>query len=636
MPWDEGLNDEQRLAASHIGSHACLLAGPGTGKTRCLTHRILYLVNVQNISPTSIIALTFTRAAAAELRTRVQSELDENVDLPHISTLHSFALRTLLSQFSGSNLPQPIRIADDFEERYIIQEELKSILDIREIGEVQELLHKLSSNWEQLTADESDWETRFPNPRFLGAWQEHREVYGYILRSELVYQLKHALDEENVQLPNQISHILVDEYQDLNACDLATISNITSSNVELYAAGDDDQSIYGFRYANPEGIRQFSQHYQPSTPLNLSICMRCDRNILDFATYIASTDPRRPDRNLVCRHDAEDGEVNILRFRNQSVEADAIAELCNWLINDKNISPNEILILLRSDRNSKFSKPIRTALEQLDIKVLTVANPLAVLDTIEGRHFFCILKLVDYERDNLAWRTLLEIRSNNIGQSTINAIYDLARTQGKTFYEVLSDIYNDPSLIPHRVSILRNEIENIRSIISNISEDDSSDLTSLIESISNEQIEDENIRSEILNLFLRVLEQGAYENLNQLLRAINVSLNNNEQDKDNDSINIMTMHQAKGLDADAVFIVAAEDEYIPGRASGERIEDERRLLYVSLTRARHFLYITHCQRRTGEQRHSGSTSGNQRRTLSRFLSGGTITSQSGSEYIDSL
>ena len=636
MPWNDDLNEKQIVASSYLGRHACLLAGPGTGKTLCLTRRIIYLIEEENVPPSSILALTFTRAAASELRRRVQSELDAESELPHISTLHSFALRTILRQFSGSRLPTPVRIADDFEERYIIQEELKKILDIDKIKDVRELLNQLSADWERLTADELEWEQRFPNPAFLGAWREHREIYGYILRSELVYQLKHSIDEEEIQIADRISYLLVDEYQDLNACDLAVVKRITYSEVELYSAGDDDQSIYGFRYANPDGIRRFSHEYDDSESLQLNECMRCDRQILDLGLYVARQDPRRMEKDLNCCRAAGNGEVHILRFSDQSREAGGVARICEWLIEEQDIEPHEILILLRSDRHQQFSTPIRTVLSGKDIPVTTVANPLAPLDEIEGRHFLCLLRLLTNNRDHLAWRTLLEIRKNQIGEVALSGLYEMARTSGQSFYDVISHVSENPSLVQQGGINIKNEYEDIQSIINNVSENDLSDLSSFIERLASEQIDSENLRSDVIRIFSRILEGGDFEELEQLLRAINVSLDDNEQERERDSVNIMTMHQAKGLSADAVFIVAAENEYIPGRAIGDQVGDERRLLYVSLTRARHFLYVTHCQRRTGRQSHSGSTSGRTRRNLTQFLSGGPVRSSSGISYLSGL
>jgi len=636
MSWNRDLTEEQINAVSHTGMHACLLAGPGTGKTLCLTRRIIYLITELNIPPSNIVALTFTRAAAAELRSRIRFELHEDLELPHVLTLHSFALTKILRDFTGASLPRPIRIADDYEERHIIVEELKQILQLGNISEIQDLLHQLSADWEKLTADETDWEQRFPNPTFLGAWREHRAIFGYILRSELVYQLKNAIIEGEIDVNEGIDHLLIDEYQDLNACELEVIRRLTTSQVELYVAGDDDQSIYGFRYANPEGIRQFEDDFEPSNCLKLQECKRCDQRILDIAQFVASQDPRRVDKVLRPSDTANPGEVNILRFLNQTEEARGVAEICKWLIEVKHFEPQEILILLRSDRHHQFSEPLRQTLSEMNIPVATVANPLASLDKEDGRQLLCLLRLIDNVNDNLAWRTLLKIRNNRIGDVTLSRLYEIARSNGQTFYETLTNVANDPSLIANGGNNIKSEFENINSLIQENSEEDWPDIISFINNMIQIYIEDPERRSEIQSLFDRVFRQGTVENLNQLLRALNTSIDNNEQEMESDSVNIMTMHQAKGLSSDVVFVVAAEDEYIPGRAVGTQIEDERRLLYVTLTRARNYLYITHCQDRLGVQTHTGSTSGRSQRSLTQFLSGGPVQSQNGFDYIRNL
>src|SRR5690242_3528422 len=136
MAWDNNLTEEQKSAASHFGKHARLLAGPGTGKTRSLTRRVMYLVEEKNVAPNSILALTFTRAATAELKGRLKVEFGQGGELPRVSTLHSFALKTILENPARVRLPSPIRIVDDFEERWIIQEELKAVLGLQKVSEV--------------------------------------------------------------------------------------------------------------------------------------------------------------------------------------------------------------------------------------------------------------------------------------------------------------------------------------------------------------------------------------------------------------------------------------------------------------------------------------------------------------------
>jgi len=581
------------------------------------------------------MVLTFTRAATAELRLRIAQELGADAKRAIISTLHSYALRVILQAGAGRRLPVPIRIADDFEERYIIEEDLKAILSLPRVTDARRLLHQLSADWERLTADQIGY--RFPDPNFYGAWQEHREVFGYTLRAELVYQLKHALEERAVQIPRPPRHILVDEYQDLNPCDLAVIRKLTELGAELYVAGDDDQSIYGFRYADPEGIRRFDRDYAPAVSLALETCQRCGSRILDLARYVADQDTRRVPKTITPAAGASPGEVRILNFRNQDEEAEALASICEWLVATEGVRADQILILLRSDRYGAFSNPIRSALEQRGLAVATVADPLKPVNYGEGREFLSILRLAVNPNDHLAWRTLLQLRRNRIGDAALNELYGMARSRGNRFAEAVTAAPGDATLRPrfcqplaHEVQCIRQKIDEARTTIG------ARDLTDAIDELAVEHIGDAAVRQGVTDLFRRVIEAVSPQDIEELLRALNVSLGDEEQERQSGTVNIMTMHQAKGLTAEAVLIVAAEEEYIPGRAQGQAIDDERRLLYVSLTRARHYLYITHCSQRTGRQSHTGTTPGAPRRTLTRFLSGGPVASEDGSAFVARL
>lgn len=287
MAWDDDLDQEQKQAASHVGCHACLVAGPGTGKTLVITRRIVYLVDEKGVDPDSIVALTFTRAAAAELRRRVAEELGEERS-PRIWTLHSFALRQLLRNSElAPDILKPIRIADDWEERHIILEDLANTLGI-DVRQARQKLWSLSAAWESLRADAEGWPEPSPDPKFIGAWEEHRLVYGYALRAELVYRLKLAVEQyEGFDLEGASGHVLVDEYQDLNRCDLAVVRALVDRGAELFAAGDDDQSIYGFRRAYPQGIREFLQDYPGGVLLKLRVTKRCDPQILKLGQFVA-------------------------------------------------------------------------------------------------------------------------------------------------------------------------------------------------------------------------------------------------------------------------------------------------------------------------------------------------------------
>jgi DNA helicase-2/ATP-dependent DNA helicase PcrA len=331
------------------------------------------------------------------------------------------------------------------------------------------------------------------------------------------------------------------------------------------------------------------------------------------------------------------GEVHILRFQDQGYEAGEIARICKWLTTRKKVKPDAVLILLRSDRNKVLSKPLRAALLSEGIPVGVISNPLEALETNEGRNFISILRLLLNPQDHLAWRSLLEVRSNRLGGTTTSAIYELARTNNWNYARTLSEIRRDPTRIPRMGAALAKECEEIENSLNRLEKPPRAGIITWVETVAKTLISDDEGRELVLEVFRNTAKASVADNLDSLLKAINVSLGNFEQERPERVVPIMTMHQAKGLTADAVFVVAAEDEYVPGRyTSGDLFDDERRLLYVSLTRAKHFLYITYATQRTGAQRHTGRTAGISKRQLTRFLSGGPVTVQHGDAFVSKL
>lgn len=634
MSWKDGLTEEQGNAASYAGSHARLLAGPGTGKTLTLTRRMVRLLVDLKKPPESILAFTFTKFAAAELRNRVAAEVGEAVKkLPRISTLHSYALRELLRNESRTKLPHPIRIADDWEEEFVVIQELQDLLK-KSKADTRKLFAKLSADWQQLSADQTDWERKFPDAQFLGAWREHREIYGYTLRAELVYQLKTSLEEGGIEIEGPPLHVLVDEFQDLNPCDLAVVRAMAKMGCEIYGAGDDDQSIYGFRYAEPEGIRRFPTEFKPSKQLGLIHCKRCDRAILDFALYVARQDPRRIEKKLETTS-IDPGQVEVLWFTDEGAEALGIGKICRWLVKRKGVKPEEILILLRSDRNKVFSTPLSAALLSVGVPVNISSNPLEPLETEPGREFLSLLRLIANGKDDLAWRSILGVRKNNLGDVTFRAVCEIARREGIRFTAALNLLRNDTALVGPKGKVIKSEIDTILEKIEGYGPAPTEEITEWLQQLAEAEISDTELRGDVLKIFVRP-ENAGCRSLDELLKSATVSLGGKEQEVPEKVASIMTMHQAKGLTAKAVIVAAAEDEYIPGRATGRWVEDERRLLYVSLTRACHYVFVTYANQRGGQQRYSGRTSGDTARHLTTFLSGGPVKPKPGDTFTSGL
>ena len=305
--------------------------------------------------------------------------------------------------------PNRFAYADDWEERHIIEEDLKKILNLKEVSEVRTLINQLSTDWETLRIDEVGWEQQFPNPAFLGAWRDHKNQYGETLRAELVYQLKKQMNQNReFKLDREYKHVLIDEYQDLNACDLAIVSELAKQS-ELFVAGDDDQSTtYGFRYASPAGIRNFPQIFPDVQKMALEICFRCDKNILGHAEFVAALDPARLPKPTRPRDAAEEGEVLIIGFKDQYHEASVIAGKIKKLVS-KGIKPDQITILLRGDRNGQISGPIIDELKKQGVDV-SLSTKSEIDNNEEYRIVLSLLRLVADEKDSLAWRTLLRFR----------------------------------------------------------------------------------------------------------------------------------------------------------------------------------------------------------------------------------
>jgi DNA helicase-2/ATP-dependent DNA helicase PcrA len=451
--------------------------------------------------------------------------------------------------------------------------------------------------------------------------------------------------ETDFKLEDDFSHVLVDEYQDLNKCDQSIIRVLAGKGAEVYVAGDDDQSIYGFRQANPNGIRVFTEEYPKTRSLTLMFCKRCDKSILTLSEFVANLDIRRLPKSLMPAVGAAQGEVRLLKLLNQYSEARCVARLCKLLINSRGYKAEEILILLRSDLNGRYCSVLADAFRKEDVPLALNVTPETPLDTDLGREFISLLRLCQSKEDSLAWRTLLQVRKNNIGSTTIAQIYELARERGSTFTQALRLIETNPSICNGYGPRVVGEVKNIETTVQevsgrlgavNLEPDVNSKAVKLVEVLaecSQLLIDDKDFRTTLDSYVVEIVTTSGATDLESLLSMLSIAREDAEQRVTQNAVNIMTMHKAKGLSADIVFVVAAEDELIPGRQEGQAADDERRLLYVSLTRARHQLLITYCINRIDGQMYSGSKPGKTRRSLTRFLRDSPLQPLDGEKYL---
>jgi DNA helicase II / ATP-dependent DNA helicase PcrA len=573
-----------------------------------MTRRVAYLIEAVGVEPGEILALTFSRAAARELRERLETLLGEETgERPGVYTLHAFALRQLLRQQGAPTLPSPIRIADDGDERWVIQEELAWLTDLR-VRQVRQEFQNLASDWETLKAHEDEWERQHPNARFLGAWRRHRRVYGYTLRAELVYALKKALDEDpDMELEQEYSHVLADEYQDLNRCEIAVMEHLVGEGRSLFVAGDDDQSIYGFRNAFPLGLREFSSGFPEADDGELVECHRCDSDILRMALNVAEQDENRIPKELRPVEGAAAGQVEAHSFRTSIEEASGIADICRQLHDQADVASGNMLVLLRSDPRGVYSRPIIDALSAVGLAAEVPADPLALLGTEDGRQVVLLLRLLADREDGLAWRQMLKLRDNRVGDGALLAIYRTADSRGERYHDTLSAIAARSEVLEHQSRRrVAEDVQRIHELLDGLQEylEGPADegVTALIDAIGVDPDEREGIEELLLSVV--VDEDPTLKDVEEALHSSRGALDETQRSGDEDLIPIMTMHSAKGLTAEAVIVAACDDELVPGEPEDRRgLDDERRLLYVSLTRAKHYLFVTYARRRPGQQSH---------------------------------
>jgi DNA helicase-2/ATP-dependent DNA helicase PcrA len=610
--------------------HACVLAGPGTGKSATLVAYVDQLL-AGNSAP-RVKLITFTRAATAELAKKVSDHPAAAAERP--STMHSFSISALLRNPGTGHFPQPLRIADTWEDDEIVKPTLARRITVR-VTKLDDLIREMASNWEFLEQRELPKVDPAHRARFLAAWHEHREVYGYTLLAELPFALRQALHDHAELNGVEYNLLIVDEYQDLNACDLEVLHLIADRGCTIIAAGDDDQSIYSFRYAAPAGIRRFGEDYPGALTYPLSVTQRCGSRIIDWASYVIAGDLGRP-AGRPALHSADGsppGEVALLAFAEEVSEAHGVAEIIHQFIHRDHVPPEEILVLVRGDYNGTFSRPIKQALDDREI---TYSDPDAVVRMLgeeTNRRMLASFRLLDNNRDSLAWATLLYL-APGIGQRCSDYVYERARGRHSQFGHALWEAYEagfpDVPRTSKRVAAL------LRTVTAWLEAQRPPEETPengwghwMIEAAGDDVVP---APSEACRELLLALDEIAEpdQDFGRYLSQI-TPLGKDRARAENKGVRIMTMIGSKGLTVRATIVAGLDDGIVP-RPDAD-LNEERRLLYVAMTRAKEFLFGTWAGQRSGPTARAGGQNARDWRQHSHFFYGGPVRSQYGPTYL---
>jgi len=633
------LNAQQQAFVDHDPTESArVIAGPGTGKSYAA---VQFLERLAKEHPElRVRMLTFTRAATAEFAAKMDDAELTGLGIVRPATVHSFALSTLLRLGHGA-LPTPLRIPDSWEVKNLIRPHLSVRLKTQGHRKatpkvVKKLEEEMAAGWQSLDPEVPLFVETNPalGAAYVGLWREHRRIFGYSLLAELPFAAGRILEDHGTASV-ELDLLLVDEFQDLNEADIKMIRLIHEGGVAVIALGDDDQSIYGYRLAAPEGIRRFLTDFDTDHDYPLSESRRCGRRILDAAQTLIDAQPGRVAKSpLVAAPGAPEGSYAYLRFRNEREELAGVAQIIASR-ERAGVDPSQILVLTRSVAD-RWASRLRPFLEELGISAAWTGWVEIALGEDEIRRWLALAHLKLNGEDSLAWWTLLHV-TEGIGDKIIDYVYDNA-TGDETFGQALVRLKEEN--LPDRPRGWRRVETTMDEATAAINAMD----------LDGEDLDDRGWGGWLLDRMnpIRVSEDarrlldmvGSAVAIDDGLGGLLGQLETMGKDlaaSEGLGVRVMTMTGSKGLTVNTTIVMGVEQGIVPRDNADEA--EERRLLYVAMTRATDMCVLTYAQRRSGPSARIGTANvaGTRNRSpLLDSLPGGVGDAQIGSAWVTSL
>jgi len=612
-PIIEPLNDAQRSAVTADAKPMLVIAGAGSGKTRVLTHRAAWLIEVEGVSPQGLLAVTFTNKAAAEMRGRIEQLLDMPVNHLWIGTFHGLAHRLLRRHWKEAKLPQNFQIIDSDDQLRLIKRLLKGLdLDDGRWGprEVQYFINGQKD--EGLRAEHIDDEGDPNRRQFIELYRDYQatcERGGLVDFAELLLRA-HELWRDNPEVlafyQRRFRHLLVDEFQDTNAIQYAWLRLLAGQGGLPFVVGDDDQSIYRWRGARVEHIHQFQRDFPKAEVVKLEQNYRSTATILDAANAVIKNNSSRMGKNL-WTEGVEGEPIRIYSAFNERDEADfVIGRLREW--SDQGNPRAESAVLYRSNAQSR-------ALEEALINAglpYRVYGGLRFFERQEIKDALAYLRLVSNRDDDSSFERVVNRPTRGIGARTVETLRSYARANACSMWRAAGALASDTlaGRAATAVNAFMTLIERMARETRGLSLPDTVDhvihSSGLIEFFRKEKGERGETRIENLEELVsaaRSFERDPAEEMSEVDAFLaHAALESGEGQADawEDCVQLMTMHSAKGLEFPLVVMCGMEDGLFPHQrsiADPHGLEEERRLCYVGITRARQTLYLTHAEQR---------------------------------------
>lgn len=607
------LNDAQQQAVQAPLGHQLVLAGAGSGKTRVLVHRIAWLVEQENISPFSILAVTFTNKAANEMRKRVEQFLNIPVRTMWIGTFHGISHRILRAHYQQAGLPEAFQILDSDDQQRMIRRVISALNLDEDRFPAKESQWFINAQKEQakdpgqVTPRDFNGEMQI---RIYQAYQEACQRAGVIDFADLLfktYKLLNSHPDILASYRERFRCLLVDEFQDTNTIQYEWLKLLAGDKNSVMIVGDDDQSIYGWRGAKIENIQQFSKDFPGAQTIRLEQNYRSTGTILNAANELISNNSGRLGKNLWT--DGQDGEkITVYAGFNETDEAFYIVNTIKELRKSE-YSLKEIAILYRSNAQSRV---IEEALMQSGIPY-RVYGGLRYFDRAEIKDALAYLRIINNRTDDPAFERIINTPTRGIGNKTVGIIRDYARTNACTLWAALEALIEEKAFSTRAETALLSFVNLINSMAEKSMTMDLHKQvefvlysSGLIEHYRKEKGEKgltriENLE-ELVNAAHQFTQEGTMDDdmppLAAFLSYAALESGEEQADEYEDSIQLMTLHSAKGLEFPVVFLGGCEEELFPHYLSmndPRGMEEERRLCYVGMTRAMRKLYMTYAE-----------------------------------------
>lgn len=609
------LNDAQRQAVAASLGRQLVLAGAGSGKTRVLVHRIAWLIQVEHASPHSILSVTFTNKAAAEMRHRIEQLLGINPAGMWVGTFHGLAHRLLRAHWQEAGLAENFQILDSDDQQRLVKRV------IRELGLDEQRWPARQAQWfinGQKDEGLRPQHIQAGGDLFLGTMLKIYETYeaacaraGVIDFSELLLRALDLWRDKPGLLAHyqrRFRHILVDEFQDTNAVQYAWLRLLAQGGDSLMVVGDDDQSIYGWRGARIENIQQFSSDFADAETIRLEQNYRSTAGILKAANALIANNQGRLGKELWT--DGEDGEpLGLYAAFNEHDEARYVVESIESALKD-GMARSEIAILYRSNAQSRV---LEEALLREKIPYRIYGGQ-RFFERAEIKNAMAYLRLLDGRGNDAALERVINVPARGIGEKTVESIREFARAQDVSMWEAIRLLVANKGLPGRASGALAVFIELIENLAAKVLEMPLHLMTqTVIEQTGlityHKEEKGEKGQARVENLEELVSAARAFENneddeeltpLQAFLSHASLEAGDTQADAFEDSVQLMTLHSAKGLEFPLVFLVGMEEGLFPHKMSLEesgRLEEERRLAYVGVTRAMQRLVLTYAETR---------------------------------------